>query len=481
MGIEAGGLRRSLGLRTVVSTSAGLTFASSTFLVVVQVAYYLVGDAAWIPILIAGALCALAAAAFSELNGMYPTAAGIRLYIHRAFGEEPALIIALTYMTVVTVVVGTEAYVLSHVLSDVMPAIPPPGWIFLMLTIASVANLRGIKVAGAFQDVITYSVIASIVTMSVLALGRVHFQIPSPIHTGGFMPVFNAVGFAIFLFVGFEWVTPLAEEVREPRSIPVGMFIALALLAAVYSLIAVAMFASTGREILFGSELQRQAIPHVLWAARALGPSGRLCMVVTSLFMSLTTFNAGLMSVSRFIYSMAREHVLPKGLGQVSVRFRTPGAAVLVVYLIAIVVSFIVYFTERYVLLVNLAAATESFIYAIAGASVMALRRKEGQTLRPFRMAGGLGLPGVTSIIFLAIGIGVFFARPQSDYWGAALLLLFFALGWGSYVRCIVRPRKERVRAEQAARRTTRRTPRSATITAATDRPASDAGEGLLE
>src|SRR5450432_2758500 len=103
MGVEpaadTSGLRRSLGLRTVVSTSAGLTFASSTFLVVVFIAYYLVGDTAWIPILIAGCLCALAAAAFSELNGMYPSASGIRLYIQRAFGKKAALVASLTYMS----------------------------------------------------------------------------------------------------------------------------------------------------------------------------------------------------------------------------------------------------------------------------------------------------------------------------------------------------------------------------------------------
>ena len=216
MGVNAPQLKRSLGLRTVVSTSAGLTFASSTFLVVVQMACYLAGDAAWIAIVIAGGLCALAAAAFSELNGMWPSVNGIRLYIHRAFGEKVSLVTALTYMSVVTLVVGTEAYVLSHVLNAAFPRISPPVWIVLMLTLATWINFRGLKVAGTFQDVITYSVVASIVVMSVLALAHVHFQVPQPTHTGGIGPVFQAVGVAIFLFVGFEWVTPLADEVRTP-------------------------------------------------------------------------------------------------------------------------------------------------------------------------------------------------------------------------------------------------------------------------
>ena len=82
---------------------------------------------------------------------MWPSVNGIRLYIHRAFGEKISLVAALTYMSVVTLVVGTEAYVLSHVLNAALPAISPPWWIFLMLTLATAINFRGLKIAGAFQ------------------------------------------------------------------------------------------------------------------------------------------------------------------------------------------------------------------------------------------------------------------------------------------------------------------------------------------
>lgn len=457
-------LKRSIGLRTVVSTSAGLTFASSTFLVVVQVANYLAGDAAWIAILIAGLLCALAAACFSELNGMWPSVNGIRLYIHRAFGEKISLVTALTYMSVVTLVVGTEAYVLSHVLNFAFPAISPPWWIFLMLTIATAVNFRGIKVAGAFQDIITYSVIASIVTLSVLALAHAHFQIPHPLQTGGAGSVFQAVGVAIFLFVGFEWVTPLADEVRRPKAIPVGMFIALGLLVLVYGLVSTAMYAGlpgAGREALFGTLSARQPIPHIIFAGTVLGHTGEYWMVITSIFMSLTTFNAGLMGVSRFLYGMARDQVLPKSLANISTRFSTPDRAVLTVYCIALVVSALVYWTQRFVLLVNLAAATESFIYAFAAASVIALRLKDRDRERPFQMRGGLALPGVTAVVFVAVGIGVF-AQAGAEYWGAAILLALVALFWWLYIHFVALPRLGKIRAEagkRPSRRPTRRPP----------------------
>ena len=459
MGLEEPQLERSLGLRTVVSTSAGLTFASSTFIVVVQLASYLAGDSAWIPILIAGLLCALAAAAFSELNGMWPSVNGIRLYIHRAFGEKLSLVTALTYMSVVTLVVGTEAYVLSHVLSDAIPAIAPPWWIFLMLTLATAVNFRGLKIAGAFQDIVTYSVVASIVIMSVLALAHVDFHVPHPLRTGGFGPVFQSLSVAVFLFVGFEWVTPLADEVKRPKFIPYGMFIALVLLVLVYSLVSTAMFANfpQGHQAaLYGSDAVRQPIPHIVFAGTVLGPAGRWWMIATSLCMSLTTFNAGLMSVSRFIYGMGRDQILPKGLAHLSAKFNTPARAVLAVYVIALSVSALVYFTGRYVLLVNLAAATESFIYAFAASSVVALRIRDRDRERPFKMAGGLWLPIVTAAVFAVMGVGVF-AQPGVEYWGAAVLFAATTLGWWLYIHFNAMPRLTRNRAEQAAKRQSRR------------------------
>jgi amino acid transporter len=456
-------LKRSIGLRTVVSTSAGLTFASSTFLVVVQVAHYLAGDSAWLAITIAGLLCMLAAAAFSELNGTLPSVNGIRLYIHRAFGEKISLVAALTYMSVVILVVGTEAYVLSHVLTDAIPAISPPIWIFLMLTLATAFNFRGIKVAGGLQDVITYSVVCSIVLMSVLALSHAQFRVPQPFVTGGIGPVFQAVGVAIFLFVGFEWVTPLADEVRSVKSIAIGMFIALGLLTVVYSLVSTAMFAAfpdaAGHAALYGVDTARVATPHVVFVSGALGPAGRWWMIGTSLCMSLTTFNAGLIGVSRFIYGMARDQVLPKSLANVSARFSTPDRAVLLVYVIALLVSAVVYWTQRFVLLVNLAAATESFIYAFAAAAVIALRVKEPARDRPYRMWGGLILPAITAILFAAVGVGVF-AQPGIEYWGAGIALAALAAIWWAYIQFFALPRLTRIRAETAVKRVSRRPPR---------------------
>ena len=72
-------LRRALGLRTIVSTSAGLAFAAIEYLAIAGLIVYVAGDSAWIAILVAGALMLGVWGFYSELNGMFPTAAAIRL------------------------------------------------------------------------------------------------------------------------------------------------------------------------------------------------------------------------------------------------------------------------------------------------------------------------------------------------------------------------------------------------------------------
>ncbi|KUK81542.1 MAG: Amino acid transporter, partial [Pelotomaculum thermopropionicum] len=236
-------------MRTVVATSAGLTLASSSFIAAVQVAGFLLGDTAWIAILVGGVLCFLTAACFSELNGLMPTANGLRLYFKRAFNDQVSLTVSILYMLIVIIgVVGAESYVISSVLNEAFPAVPPYFWIILMLLAVTAMNIRGVKIAGVFQDVITYGLMTSIILFGLIALYKVNFQLDAPLTPGSAPGVINAVAIGVFLFVGFEWVTPLAEEVTQIKQISRGMMIALGILSVAYALFTVGMTAVLPKE-----------------------------------------------------------------------------------------------------------------------------------------------------------------------------------------------------------------------------------------
>jgi amino acid transporter len=187
---SAGRLRRVLPFRTVVSTSTGLAYAAISLLSCVQIAAYMAGDSAWIALLIAGLLALLAAFCFSELNALYPTAAAVRQYIKSSFNETSSLTISFGYVLTVVAVIAADSYIVGSAISyffnqsfwsgSFLHQIPVMAWILAILALAAVSNLLGIKIAGALQDITTYSLLVSLGAVSLIALahGGFHFNQP---------------------------------------------------------------------------------------------------------------------------------------------------------------------------------------------------------------------------------------------------------------------------------------------------------------
>ena len=413
-------LKRVLSLRTVVATSAGLTLSVSTFVAAVQVAGYVLGDSAWIAILIGGALCLLSAACFSELNGLLPTANGIRLYFSRAFNEQVSLVVSLMYMTVVIIgVVGAESYILAHVLHDVYPVVPPYIWVILMILIVTGMNIRGLRVAGIFQEVVTYGLLASLAIFSLLALSKVQFSLSMPFTPGSAEGLLTAVALGVFLYVGFEWVTPLAEEVTDTKFISRGMMIAIGILSVSYAVFTVSMTAMVPKEV-----LTQSAAPHMVFARTLLGAPGVAWMVILSLAATITTFNAGLISVSRFMYASAREQVLPAVFSKLSIRYLTPWVSIIALSCLALIVAGITIISGRYLVLVIMAAAMESLVYVMAGLAVIRLRRIMPDESRPYRIKGGILVPALTAVVFALLAGAVLLEDIRALFTMGAVLII---------------------------------------------------------
>jgi amino acid transporter len=83
----------------------------------VQIAAFMAGDSAWVALFIAGLLALLAALCFSELNGLYPTAAAVRQYIKSAINEDSSLTIAFGYVVTVVAVIAADSYVVGSAIS----------------------------------------------------------------------------------------------------------------------------------------------------------------------------------------------------------------------------------------------------------------------------------------------------------------------------------------------------------------------------
>ncbi len=478
-------LRRSLGFRTVVSTSAGLAYAAISLLGCIQLAAYLAGDSAWLALLIAGALACLAAFCFSELNALYPSAAAIRLYIKSAYNENAALTVAFGYLLTVVAVIAADSYVVGRAISFVFPGTPTLVWILLILALATGANLFGIRIAGLLQDVTTYLLLISLAIISILALAKGGFHLHTPLAAvNSPFNLFNAVAVGVFVFSAFEWVTPLAEEVTETTMIPRAMFLALGLLLVSYALFTLASTNLLGIGALcqhIGAADQTcSAVPQMLLGRAALGQVGVYWMLGATLLTGVMTFNGGFATASRFLYAAAREDTLPPFFARISVR-AVPWAAVVALAVASAAVAVVITQTGAFNILILVGAVLEALIYAVAGLCVIQLRRRQPTAARSFRIPLGWTIPIATVVIFGALGLA---AGVTPTVAPLIITVVIFALTYG-YVRLgVPRLRAAAEAARQA--RPSRRPPRPALVASSGDvgadaAPISTLGGGVTD
>ena len=415
-------LKKVLKLRTVVSSSAGMALATSSYIAALQIATLVAGELAWISVLVAGLCCLLSAMCFSELTSQYPSAAGIKLFIQNAWGEKLAIIIGMFYVVLGISMVGAESFVLSKVMTDSLTMIGPEVdravWLSVFILFVAYLNYRGVKIAGTAEDIMTFAMLLLLALISVYAISKYGVDLRGALGGGRFTPstVLSAAGLGVFLFVGFEWVTPLAEETTDYRMIGKGMLIAIGLLCVVYSLFSVAVWVGLTPE----QRASGTPIPHILLGRNLFGTTGVLLFACLSVLASVTSFNAGLLNTSRFTYAMARDHVLPGVFSKLHPDHATPWVAILALVAYALVLSVIIFITGQYLFIIMIAAALECFIYVVMAVCVLRLRKKFPDRVTDFRVPLGPVLPVVAAVIFGGLLVGIFLGAT-TDHNGAVL------------------------------------------------------------
>ena len=447
-------LRRVLKFRTVVSTSTGLAYAAISLLSCIQLASSLGGDSGWIAILIAGLLAILAALCFSELNALYPTAAAVRLYMKEAFGDNFSLVITFGYLLTIIAVIAADSYVVGSAITYAfnLPNWASLIWILVLLGLSMGTNLRGIKLAGLLQDITTYSLLAFIIVISLISLGQHNFQLRSPFDAFGHpIDLINAVAIGVFIFSGFEWVTPLSEEINDIGQIPRGMFISLGLLGISYALFTVA---SSHLLDVHSATIINSPVPQMLLAKAALGQVGVWLMLIATLFTAVMTFNGGFATASRFLYAAAREDVLPPIFARISISFAVPYVAVIFLAIASAAIAVLIFFTNLFTILILMGAVLEALIYTIAGLCVIRLRRKQPEAARVFRIRGGLLFPILTVIIFGLLGIVASLGIGSTVFPGLPLIITIAVMGLSTlYVFLVIPKLRAAARIRQATRK----------------------------
>jgi amino acid transporter len=169
---------------------------------------------------------------------------------------------------------------------------------------------------------------------------------PEGVSTAGLLPgdlfttgVGAVLAFSIASFMGFESAAIYSEETKNPtRSIARATYISVAIIAVFYAFSAWAMTIATGPSQIVAAS--RQMGPELMFAFIGQNVGTMMAdiaqvLFLTSLFASLLAFHN---AVARYIFSLARESVLPQRLAYVNRHTHAPVAGSLTQSAIALIV-----------------------------------------------------------------------------------------------------------------------------------------------
>jgi basic amino acid/polyamine antiporter, APA family len=427
--IETHGLRRSVGVGGLFATAYG-NVGSSIYYALGIVAAYALGLTP-VVFMLAGGLFALTAKTYAEGAAMFPEAGGSSSFARHAFNDLVSFFAGWALSLDYILTIAISAFFVPHYLGAFWPALThPPGDVvggLIVIAVLAWLNIRGIGESAnlnfclAIADLVTQCVIiivgAFLVLDPSLLVNQVHLgTVPTYSH------LIFALSLAMLAYTGIETVSNMAEEARDPGTdVPKAVnYILFAVLGVYAGMTVVALSAlpvqghGSHAYTLLGLAPPRgfQNDP-VLGIIDHLGLAGTVAhalryyvgvLAATILFIAT---NAGLIGISRLSWSLAEHRQLPSLFSRLHPRHRTPWFTIILFSVFA----GILLIPGKTAFLGNLYSFGAMLSFTTAHAAVVALRFKDPDRERPYRMPWNIRVRGrqlpMTAVIG---GIGTFAA-----------------------------------------------------------------------
>ncbi|MGH7942872.1 MAG: amino acid permease [Limisphaerales bacterium] len=455
-------LKRVLGPVNLTSLGIGCIIGAGIFVLTGQAAAAYAGPAIVYSFILSGVACVFAGLCYAEFASMIPLSGSAYTYGYATLGELVAWIIGwsliLEYLfAAATVAVGWSGYVVSF-LKDFGIAIPaaltsapydhplPPGahwwdvwqlfvhgWVrtgavlnvpaMVIVAIITILLVVGIKESANFNNVIVVVKLTVIVLFIVVGAAYInranwHPFVPPQLGPGefGWSGVVRGAGVIFFAYIGFDAVSTVAQEARNPqRDMPIALLGSLGICTVLYIAVSLVL---TG--IIHYTRLNVPA--PIALAVSSIGPS--LHWLVPLINIGAI---AGLSSVilvlllgqPRIFYMMSKDGLLPPVFSVIHPRFRTPWISQIIVGIAATAIAGLFPIG----LLGQLVSIGTLLAFAIVCAGVFVLRFTDPKIPRPFRTpAVWLTAPlGVLSCCYLM-------ANLPPDTWARLIIWLIIGL-----------------------------------------------------
>jgi APA family basic amino acid/polyamine antiporter len=230
--------------------------------------------------------------------------------------------------------------------------------------------------------------------------------------------VFAAASLVFFAYRGFQTVSVAVEEARRPqRDVPIGILTALFSTTVLYLLVAGLL-----TSIVPYSSLN---VPSpVAFALLQLGMNWGSALVAVGVIVGLTsTMLVIYYSLTRILFAMARDGLLPAFFGVIDLRTKTPLNATILCGVITASVAGVTPIGS----LVELVNAGTLVEFSLVCLGVIVLRVTQPELPRPFKAPGGVILPvlGIASCVALLSFLPLASLFRYALWLGAGVIVYF--------------------------------------------------------
>jgi APA family basic amino acid/polyamine antiporter len=378
--------------------------------------------------IIGGLYALLGAISMAEPGAMVAESGGQYVFVRRGLGEYPGFVVGWNDWISTCASVSLGAMVFTEYLEPLLPAMAGrrvAAGVALVL-LFGLLLWRGIRVGDLSQQILS--------ALKALAFGgliAVCLLLPVPAReavTPAVLPTDMALVTAIvvslqaviFTYDGWHGPVYFGEEVRNPgRVIPRAMVLGVLVVILIYVLVNLALVRVLGIGRMAGDPFVAATAGQALFGER-----GDLVIRSLVLVSILGGINACLLMAPRVVLAMSRDRLLPAGFETVNAG-GTPTVGHWAS--VGVAAGFIVSGTFNTVL--ALAAFFFVASYTLSFLSVFALRRKEPDTPRPFRVPG---FPFTTGLVLVA-SVAFLVGSVVTDWGNSWKSLLLLALSYPAY------------------------------------------------
>jgi amino acid transporter len=414
--------RAMVGFPTALATAVGLIMASPVILTVTS-GFGMGGGTFVAAMLLAFLVMQAQAMSFAEAAAILPTTGSVYDYISCGLGRFCAITGTISAYLLVHVFAGTAETVLSGVMAVVNfeslnTVLEHSGTSWLvgvgMVMVFAVTNALGIRVYGTIEVILTIGMWTTLMAFGIAGLlhaPAVPYDSLFGTSLVGSSPnaVLSLVGMAMFMFVGFEFVTPLATELRRPAVlIPRAMRLGLWGVA-----ICMLLFGTAIRHQVPNVPLDAAGTVHLLdtpmgipkFAEAVMGPVGRIWLGIGLLFAGCATINTLMAGLPRILYGMALDGALPKAFAYLHPRFKTPWVAIAFSAAIPCIHAWIIHGDlNKLGNLVLAAVCAWGVAYILVTLAVISLRLRRPDLPRPYK-SPWFPLPQIVSIVGISVAL----------------------------------------------------------------------------